>query len=375
MSATVLAVHPEDDMIVALVDHSCGQQVKLDNVALTLCSDVPAKHKFARQAFSAGDGLRMYGITVGRAMVDIRQGELISTANLEHATDEVEEISPNRDNLAAAWRGPNVSRWTAATFGGFHRPDGRVGVRNYWIFVPLVFCQNRNLEVLRQALSEELGYGSTSEYHRYTKQLVDRIRNGESSQAIRDAELSVSASHDNQERVFPNIDGVKFLRHELGCGGTYQDATNLCGLIAGYINHPNVAGATILSLGCQKSQIRTLEQQIQLRNSQLAKPLLIFEQQQLGSERTLIQAAICETMVALSEANQIERRPASLAKLSVGSGMRWFGRFFWPQCQPRHRPCERLVGRVGRRRDLVRVSRTGGLRTRFGGSLRIGAGG
>ena len=60
--------------------------------------------------------------------------------------------------------------------------------------------------------------------------------------------------HRASERVFPNIDGIRFLTHEGGCGGTRQDAQALCGLLAGYIHHPNVAGATVLSLGCQNAQ-------------------------------------------------------------------------------------------------------------------------
>ena len=62
--------------------------------------------------------------------------------------------------------------------------------------------------------------------------------------------------------VFKNIDGVKFLMHEGGCGGTREDSNNLCGLLAGYIHHPNVAGVTVLSLGCQNAQTSILREQI-----------------------------------------------------------------------------------------------------------------
>ena len=48
----------------------------------------------------------------------------------------------------------------------------------------------------------------------------------------------------NAPSYFESIDGIKFLMHEGGCGGTREDSNNLCGLIAGYIHHPNVAGAT-----------------------------------------------------------------------------------------------------------------------------------
>ena len=43
---------------------------------------------------------------------------------------------------------------------GYHRADGQVGTRNYWLVLPLVFCENRNVDRMREALEEELGYGS-----------------------------------------------------------------------------------------------------------------------------------------------------------------------------------------------------------------------
>ena len=119
-------------------------------------------------------------------------------------------------------------------------------------------------------------------------------------------------------RRFPNVDGVKFLRHEQGCGGTYEDAVNLCGLIAGYINHPNVAGATVLSLGCQKSQIETLQQQLAMRNPNFQKPLFIFEQQQMASETELVSTALRHTLAGIIDANELRREPAPLSQLVVG---------------------------------------------------------
>jgi altronate hydrolase len=52
------------------------------------------------------------------------------------------------------------------------------------------------------------------------------------------------------------------LTHTGGCGGTREDAQVLCQLLAGYITHPNVAGATILSLGCQNAQVKLLQDAI-----------------------------------------------------------------------------------------------------------------
>ena len=76
--------------------------------------------------------------------------------------------------------------------------------------------------------------------------------------------------------VCPNVDGIKFLTHTMGCGGTRQDARALCGLLAGYITHPNVAGATVLSLGCQNAQVSILQEELQKRNAALQKPVIIL---------------------------------------------------------------------------------------------------
>lgn len=54
---------------------------------------------------------------------------------------------------------PDVTHWQGRTFQGFHRANGRVGTANHWLVVPLVFCENRNIQVLQEALVDDLGYG------------------------------------------------------------------------------------------------------------------------------------------------------------------------------------------------------------------------
>src|SRR4029077_5919531 len=115
-------------------------------------------------------------------------------------------------------------------------------------------------------------------------------------------EISRAATNggsNQRERIFENIDGIKFLLHEGGCGGTREDAVNLCGLIAGYIHHPNVTGATVLSLGCQHSQTAILREELKKRERNFSKPLLVFEQQQSGSEFAMLSNAIRKTFDGL----------------------------------------------------------------------------
>jgi len=113
------------------------------------------------------------------------------------------------------------------------------------------------------------------------------------------------------------VDGIKFLIHPLGCGGTREDARKLCGLIAGYIHHPNLAGATVLSLGCQNAQVSILREEIERRSPNPGKPVLIFEQQSSPSESAMLGKAIQKTFLGLIEADRMRRAPAPISKLVV----------------------------------------------------------
>ncbi|MFZ1329648.1 MAG: UxaA family hydrolase, partial [Chitinophagaceae bacterium] len=191
--------------------------------------------------------------------------------------------------------------------------DGRVGTANYWLFIPTVFCENRNLDVIREAMHNELGYAVTDKYKQYTHHLLDAYKNGEQLDSI-----SLSPSSNGHHRPFKNVDGIKFLNHQGGCGGIRQDAAILSKLLAAYADHPNVGGITVLSLGCQNLQTQDFLNDLKAYNPNFDKPLFIFEQQQSQSEEQLITDAIRKTFEGLIEINKLERQPASLDKLCIG---------------------------------------------------------
>src|SRR6185437_14464871 len=137
-------------------------------------------------------------------------------------------------------------------------------------------------------------------------------------EAIRNYRQTSEDGGPQHRGFFENVDGVKFLTHERGCGGTREDARNLCGLIAGYLHHPNVAGATVLSLGCQHSQAEILRDEIHKRDPNFSKPLILLEQQRSASERAMLSQAVRETFLGLIEANKAKRESASLTELCVG---------------------------------------------------------
>ena len=312
MPTRVLKVDFGDNVLIALADLNQGQQIEFEGKSYTLVSNIPAKHKFATEDLAVGDDVIMYGVLVGGAVKPIRRGERLTTTNVQHrATDFHERSGEYR------WVPPDISSWKQRKFLGYHRSDGQVGTRNYWIVVPLVFCENRNIGVLKQAFEEELGFAPPQVYRQQVAEFARLYQEGRTAE-IESRVGKANGTDPAHARIFENIDGIKFLLHEGGCGGTREDANNLCGLIAGYINHPNVAGATVLSLGCQSAQIAVLRQEIRKRNPAFNKPLIILEQQQSGSEFAMLSEAIRKTFLGLVEANKATRAPAGLSQLCVG---------------------------------------------------------
>jgi altronate hydrolase len=310
---SVLRLHPDDNLIVALRDLAAGETVKLDGTAWTLPVACPAKHKFAAEARAPGQPLRLYGVLVGTAAAPIACGEIVTPANLHHAAAPLRPRHPT-----PAWTPPAIEHWIGRTFAGYHREDGRVGTANHWLVVPLVFCENRNLQTLREVLVRDLGYPTGRGYDIDLAALVHRWREGASPAELAALPILRDGARPPAERVFRHVDGIKFLAHTLGCGGTREDATALCELLAGYLAHPNCAGATVLSLGCQNAQVELLRAALARRAPRWHRPLLVLEQQAAPSEPAFIADAVRRTFAGLAEADSARRSPAPLAHLTLG---------------------------------------------------------
>ncbi|PRD46285.1 UxaA family hydrolase [Sphingobacterium haloxyli] len=309
-----LQIHPKDNVLVALRDLPKGFEVDFGGQRFFVREAVRAKHKFTIAALEKDADVLMYGVLVGKMNYAVAQGVVISTDNLRHASDDFK-----LGNRKLDWDKPDVSAFEGRTFNGFHRSNGTVGTANYWLVIPLVFCENRNVLTLKSALEEKLGYHVASkDYSDEVDELIARYQAGASVDELLAIDLSSAKAGKEKMRLFPNVDGVKFLNHNMGCGGTRLDSDALCGLLAGYIAHPNVAGATVLSLGCQHAQASILQEEIRKRDAAFDKPLYIFEQQFEGTEQELMQKAIKATFAGLTQANKQTRQPAPLNKLCIG---------------------------------------------------------
>jgi altronate hydrolase len=307
-----MQIDERDNVLVALRDLRRGQQIAVGAQNYVLETDVPAKHKFAKESLAAGANVIMYGVVVGKAVEAIRQGERLTTRNIRHDAAGFHEKV--KDYL---WSPPDVSRWQGRTFLGYQRADGQVGTRNYWLVVPLVFCENRNIAVLKQAFEEELGFAAPQIYRRHVAELVRLYKEGKPGE-VETFSPQIEPAGAQRSKIFENVDGVRFLLHEGGCGSSPEDSRSLCGLIAGYLHHPNVVGGTLLSLGCQQAQLAVLREELRKRGASFDKPLVIVEQQKSGTEAAMLTEAIRGTFLGLVKTNECRRTPAPLSSLCVG---------------------------------------------------------
>ena len=189
MPRSVLQLDSRDNVLIALTDLNAGEQVEFAGQVYALPKNVPAKHKFAMRNLAIGNDVVMYGVLVGKALTPIVAGELLTTRNIQHQAASFREQSNEFH-----WTPPDVSRWKDKTFLGYHRSDGQVGTRNYWLVVPLVFCENKNIQVLKQALEEELGFAAPQLYRRQVADLAKLYRDGQSEKIDLTCTKSVSSS-------------------------------------------------------------------------------------------------------------------------------------------------------------------------------------
>lgn len=162
-----------------------------------------------------------------------------------------------------------------ATFEGYVRPDGRVGVRNYLGVFIVGNCAATAARKVADWFTE--------------KRLA----------------------------AYPHVDGVLPFVHELGCGmeKTGEPMDLLRRTLGGTIRHPNLAGAVVLALGCERNNIYAFLEQEGLQPGPLLKSIVL---QEVGGTLKAIEDGIAAIQEMLPIANRIERQPVAARHLVVG---------------------------------------------------------
>lgn len=291
MGMQLLKIHPEDDMAVALDDLAAGQSVAVDGETLTLLTPVPAKHKVYLRDMPAGALPRLYGMPAGRTTRPVRRGEAAEPDNLDGLRQAVDGPLPE----LPAWRPPDTAG-LPRTFLGFRRPDGRVGTRNLILVCYTVPCVRRSAERAVAAVRRAFGFEPEDPWTVYAR--TGRLPESGGGGPV------------------DGVDEIALLHHESGCGmADHGDPEALLRFLAGYVRHPNVAGAVVLGLGCEKTPVRLLREYVE----PTWKPVVYLEHQALGHENRLIAAAIDAVRELFPEAGRHRREEVPAGELVLGT--------------------------------------------------------
>ncbi|HIL88317.1 MAG TPA: altronate dehydratase [Deltaproteobacteria bacterium] len=260
-----IQLHPEDNVALAFDDFEAGQTMS----AIKAVEPIPAGHKMALRDLASGAPIRKYNQIIGFASQPILAGAHVHVHNTEMR-------SFDRDYAFGADAKDFDPVPTPATFKGYVRTDGRVGTRNYLAVLTSVNC--------------------SATVARYI------------ADAFRDEEVRAQ---------FPNVDGVVSFTHSTGCGQSIkgEGLALLRRVIAGYAQHPNVAAALIVGLGCEVNQIPDLLETHGLTSGPNLRTMTI---QETGGTKATVDRGVAMIKEMLSEANQATRTTVPASHLTLG---------------------------------------------------------
>jgi altronate hydrolase len=264
----LILLHQNDNVLVAKAPLAIGQEAA--GFGIRVKAQVPAGHKIALRNIATGERILKYNTEIGVATRPIAAGEHVHGHNIALA-DFYHEPGFGEDVRPVDYLPPEQQ----ARFMGYVRPDGRVGTRN---FIGLFSSVNCSATVIHKI-----------------------------------------AAHFTPERLaaYPNIDGVVAFAQTTGCGMASPSPhfDLLRRTIAGYVRHPNLAGALIVGLGCERNQVADLVESQQLQPGSLMRTLVM---QDSGGTRASIAAGIAAVEGMLEQANNVQRQSVSASHLSIG---------------------------------------------------------
>lgn len=258
-----IVIHEGDSVAVALQDLSAGTKAVVDGQEIVLKDDINRGHKFALKDIAAGEPVLKYGYAIGTARSLIARGSHVHTHNVKTALSG--ELSYTFSKSA-----PVTLPAVNATFEGYLRPDGEVGIRNEIWIIPTVFCVNNVARVLETYANEQIKSGR-----------------------------------------FAHVDGCKALTHPYGCSQMGEDQETTQRVLAALSRHPNCGGVLVLGLGCENNNIGVFKELLNLNDPRIR----LLNSQEVPDEDEAGRKLIDEL---LTQAESCRRETVPLSRLRIG---------------------------------------------------------
>ncbi len=265
-----LKINDNDNVVVALQVIPAGETITVEaeggNISVTAKEEIPAGHKMAICDIAEGGEVIKYGYRIGNAKEAITTGSWIHVHNVKTALGDLLEYTYEPT--------PVEEKTTEdATFMGFNRADGKVGVRNDIWVIPTVGCVNNVAEAI-----------------------------------VKMANKWLDANRDGME----SVGEVITFPHPYGCSQMGDDQENTRKILADLINHPNAGGVLVLGLGCENSNIDVLKPYIGEYDDKRVKFLVSQEHE----DEIIDSVEIIKELAAY--AATFKREPISVSKLIIG---------------------------------------------------------
>ncbi len=263
----VILLHSSDNVAIARLPISPGQRIDAQSGSVTAIDAIPSGHKIALERIESGQPVRRYGETIGLAAKAIQPGEHVHEHNLTF-------FEPERSFAYTPLA--SCSKQSTRSFQGYLREDGRAGTRNYIAVVAASNCAAHTVELIARSFE--------------------------------------------RESLPPNVDGVVAFPHGDGCAQTIgPDTQQLQRTLEGVLDHPNVAAALILGLGCEVNQI---DHYLGKSDTRSAKRLAGLTLQESGGTRGAVERARREIAAFIDDAARMRRTeiPASALVLGLNCG-------------------------------------------------------
>ena len=266
-----IRLHSHDNVVVARVPLPADAEIQYEGSAVKTSQAVGAGHKVAVREIRAGEVIYKYGENIGLAKETIRPGDLVHVHNLLFDIGEKEyEFGTGLTNL------PEIPKLARNTFMGYPRADGRTGTRNYVAIIGASNCSAYAVQKVEDAFKDQ-DFGGTG------------------------------------------IDGVVAFPHNDGCGQAEgPDSQQLRRTLEGCADHPNVAAAVMVGLGCEVNQVSYYMRP----EAEGIAPRRGFTLQESGGTRHAIEDSVKAVWELIEQVGKIERveRPASeiVAALECG---------------------------------------------------------
>lgn len=268
-AADVIRISDRDNVVVALHALARGTAIPGSGPgSLAVADEIPLGHKIALGPIRAGEAVLKFGYPIGVAVRDIAAGEHVHSHNLKSTLRG--DLDPSRGGRGDTAGGRAAAVPGAATFDGYRRAGGGVGIRNEIWIVNTVGCVNNA------------------------------------------AERIAAAAHAELARPGSGIDGVYAFPHPFGCSQLGQDLESTQRILAGLVRHPNAGGVLLLGLGCENNQMRLMLEQV---GEVGAARVQYFNAQEVGDE---VQEGLARVRALAAVAGRAVREPIPAGELILG---------------------------------------------------------